>query len=168
MPNIISPPPAQYLRTEAIRGGMDLLMFAHKSHLSHADGALAKLGLGRAHHRFLYTISRNPGSTVTQVLGFLGVTKQSLGRVMKDLQKRGLIEARVGDKDRRTKLIYLTDKGRELEGDLFDELHDNMARAYADAGKIAVEGYWTLMQHLMNPAAHKNFLTFNDRPVRSE
>ena len=78
MPKTISPPPAQYLRTDAIRGGMDLLMFAHRSSLSHADQALAEQGLGRAHHRVLYILSRNPGGTVKEILEFLGITKQSL------------------------------------------------------------------------------------------
>lgn len=166
MPRIISPPPAQYLRTDAIRGGMDLLMFAHRSHLLQADKALAEHGLGRAHHRALYILSRNPGGTVTEILGLLGITKQSLGRVMKDLQNKGMIEARPGESDRRNKLIHLTAKGYELEKVLFDRMHDNMARAYAAAGEDAVGGYWTLMQHLMSPVTHENFLTFNERPAK--
>jgi DNA-binding MarR family transcriptional regulator len=145
---------------------MDLLMFAHRSHLLHADEALAEQGLGRAHHRVLYILSRNPGGTVTEVLGFLGITKQSLGRVMKGLQNKGMVEARPGERDRRNKLMYLTSKGYELEKALFDRMHKNMARAYADAGQAAVEGYWTLMQHLMSPATHENFLTFNERSIK--
>jgi DNA-binding MarR family transcriptional regulator len=167
MPEIISPPPAQYLRTDAIRGGIDLLMFAHRSHLSQADQALAEQGLGRAHHRVLYILSRSPGGTITQILRFLGITKQSLGRVMKDLQKRGMVESRLGEADRRNKLIHLTAKGYELEKVLFDDMHQNMARAYAAAGEPAVGGYWTLMQHLMSPATHETFLSFNERPAKS-
>ena len=167
MYRIISPPPAQYLRTDAIRGGMDLLMFAHRSHLLHADQALAEHGLGRAHHRVLYVLSRNPGGTVSDILSILGITKQSFGRVMKDLQNKNMIEARVGEKDRRNKLVYLTAIGYELEQVLFDELDENMARAYGAAGETAVEGYWTLMQHLMSSAAHENFLMFNDRPTKA-
>lgn len=166
MPRTISPPAAQYLRTDAIRGGMDLLMFAHRSHLSHADQALAEQGLGRAHHRVLYILSRNPGGTVTEILEFLGITKQSLGRVMTDLKNNGMVEARPGERDRRTKLIHLTAKGYELEKVLFEKMHENMARAYAAAGEDAVGGYWTLMQHLMSPATHENFLTFNERSIK--
>lgn len=161
MPRIISPPPAQYLRTDAIRGGMDLLMFAHKSHLAHADAALAERGLGRAHHRVLYFLSRKPGGTVKDLLEVLGITKQSLGRIMKDLLKADMVETKTGQRDRRTKLLYLTNKGLDLENQLFDELHGNMARAYAAAGATSVEGYWALMQHLMSPEAHTNFLMFN-------
>lgn len=168
MPRTISPPPAQYLRTDAIRGGMDLLMFANRSHLSHADQALAEQGLGRAHHRVIYILSRNPGSTVTEILEFLGITKQSLGRVMKDLKNKGMVEARPGKRDRRNKLVFLTVKGYEIENVLFERMHENMARAYAAAGEDAVGGYWTLTQHLMSPATHENFLTFNKRSIKVE
>ena len=162
MNRIISPPPAQYLRTEAIRGGMDLLMFAHRSHLAHADAALAERGLGRAHHRVLYFLSRKPGATVKELLEVLGITKQSLGRIMKDLLRGDMVEVKAGELDRRTRLLHLTIKGSDLEHELFDELHGNMARAYAAAGEKSVEGYWALMQHLMNPEAHTNFLSFNE------
>ncbi|RYF21818.1 MAG: MarR family transcriptional regulator [Oxalobacteraceae bacterium] len=161
MHDIIAPPSAQFLRSDAIRGGMDLLMFAHRSHLAHADEALAERGLGRAHHRVLYLLARNPGGTVTNLLGALGVAKQSLNRVMNDLRREELVETRVGERDRRTKLLFLTSKGVELEGSLFNELHNNMARAYAAAGEDAVRGYWTMLQHLMDSATHQRFLAFN-------
>jgi DNA-binding MarR family transcriptional regulator len=161
MHDIIAPPSAQFLRSDAIRGGMDLLMFAHKSHLAHADEALAERGLGRAHHRVLYLLSRMPGGTVTNLLEALGITKQSLGRVMSDLRREELVETRVGERDRRTKLLFLTSKGAELESKLFDELHDNMARAYAAAGEEAVRGYWSMLQHLMDGSTHQRFLEFN-------
>jgi DNA-binding MarR family transcriptional regulator len=147
---------------------MDLLMFAHKSHLTHADAALDAQGLGRAHHRVLYIVSRYPGGKVGQILAFLGITKQSLGRIMKDLIEKDMVELRPGERDRRTRLVFLTSKGRELEKALFNELHENMARAYDAAGKTAVEGYWTLMQHLMSPSAHENFTAFNQQPLKAE
>lgn len=165
----IAPAAAQYLRADAIRGGMDLLMFAHKSHLALADDALAARGLGRAHHRVLYMVSRRPGETIKTLLDALGIAKQSLGRVLRDLMDQGLIEARAGERDRRTKLLFLTDEGAMLEHELFEQLHANMARAYAAAGEVAVNGYWSLMQHLMDGTAHGHVLAFNaasqSRPV---
>lgn len=163
----IVPPAAQFLRADAIRGGMDLLMFAHKSHLNRADESLAAQGLGRAHHRALYVVSRRPGISVGSLLSTLGITKQSLGRVLKKLTDDGLLECRTSAQDRRVKMLYLTDKGAALEHRLFDQLQANMARAYAAAGEAAVVGYWTLMQHLMDETAHRHFLAFNEtsRPL---
>lgn len=160
MPPNIAPLPHQFLRMHAIRSGMDLLMFAHKSHLTHSDAALGLRGLGRAHHRVLYFLSRNPGQTVGNLLDTLGVTKQSLMRVTRELKRIGLIEQRTGEHDRRQRLLFLTSEGKELEHNLFDNLHKNMARAYTAAGEDAVKGYWTLMQHLMDEETHQRFLTF--------
>lgn len=161
MPNHIAKPPARYLRDDSIRGGMDLLMFAHRSHLRRADEALANRGLGRAHHRALYFISRNPGRTVSDLLQTLAITKQSVGRVLQALVERELLEMRTGRRDRRTRELFLTVEGERLEADLFKELHANMARAYTAAGEAAVAGYWVLMQHLMDDDTHSDFLRFN-------
>jgi DNA-binding MarR family transcriptional regulator len=157
MSHILLPPRNQFLREDAIRGGMDLLFFANTRHLKHADQKLASLGLGRAHHRVLYFVKRKPDLPVTDLLSILGVTKQSLGRVSKDLQSRGLIELRIGDRDRRQRLMRLTPAGVALEASIFDELHANVARAYAASGGDAVAGFWTVLQHLIGVEGREQF-----------
>jgi DNA-binding MarR family transcriptional regulator len=77
MHDVILPSRSQFLRDEAIRGGMDLLFFVNTRHLKHADDTLAAVGLGRAHHRVLYFLARRPAITVSALLAILGVTKQS-------------------------------------------------------------------------------------------
>lgn len=161
MPDVIRPPRAQFLRNDVIRGGMDLLLFAHKSHLNHSDKELAKLGLGRAHHRCLYFVARQPDLSVAQLLALLGVTKQSLGRVLSVLVERDLIRQRQGDKDRRQRLLRLSPAGEALEQRLFADLRENMSRAYAASGEEAVLGYWTMMQNLMSAEAQQQFATFH-------
>src|SRR3546814_5804451 len=76
---------------------------------------LAQQGLGREHHRSLYFISRQPGLTVSELLKLLAITKQSLGRVLNDLFERGYIQSTTGTRDRRQKLLHLTETGAELE-----------------------------------------------------
>ena len=159
----IKPPAAQFLRDDVIRGGMDLLLFAHKSHLRHADGELGALGLGRAHHRALYFLGGYPEISVSELLDVLCVSKQSLGRVMRDLMDRGLVCGRVGERDRRQKLLSLTDKGRALENALFEHLRSNMANAYQAAGETAVTGYWIVMQQLMRGEAREQFRRLHSR-----
>ena len=157
MTDILSPPPEQFLREDAIRGGMDLMLFAHSRHLQHADEELDKLGLGRAHHRVLYFLARKPDMPVSEILTILAITKQSFGRVANALTEQGLIESRPGDRDRRQRLLRLTPEGMKLEKDLFVVLHENMARAYAASGGQAVAGFWVVMQHLMGKDAQGIF-----------
>lgn len=157
MTDIVLPPPELFLRDDVIRGGMDLMFFAHSRHLRHVDEELATRGLGRAHHRLLYFVGRKPGVTVGELLALLGVTKQSFGRVAKDLIDRGLLMQRAGERDRRTRLLSLTPEGEALERELFADLRANMAQAYSASGGAAVAGYWTVMQNLMGAEARGHF-----------
>lgn len=140
-------------------------MFAHKSHLKNSDAVLDERKIGRAHHRILYTLARHPGSSVKELLSILGLTKQSISKVMRDLRERGLVDYEYGISDRRYRKLFLSEEGRRLERSLFEHLHGAMARAYAAAGDDAVRGYWTLMQHLMDATSHERFLEFYDELI---
>ena len=157
MTDIILPPQSQFLREEVIRGGMDLLFFANTRHLKHADDTLAAEGLGRAHHRVMYFVARRPGIHVSALLAILSITKQSLGRISKDLTAKGLLVQQPGERDRRQRLLRLTPIGVEIERAIFDVLHDNVARAYEASGGEAVAGLWIVLQHLMGEEAREQF-----------
>lgn len=144
---------ALFLHDAAIRRGMELMMFAQSRFVRSADDKLAELGLGRAHHRVLYFVGRKPDVTVGELLTLLGVTKQSLGRVMKDLVDRNLVQMRSGDIDRRHRLLSLTTAGQAVERSLYDEQRDKMATAYSRAGQDAVAGYWSVLEALIPDAA---------------
>lgn len=157
MTEMILPPKGLFLREEAIRGGMDLLFFINTRHLKRADEKLATLGLGRAHHRVMYFVARKPGMSVSELLDLLGVTKQSFGRVGSMLVEKGLLESRVGDHDRRRRLLKLTARGAALEQEILQDLHDNVARAYAASGSDAVSGFWLFAQHLIGEEGRTQF-----------
>jgi len=138
-----------FLREPELRRGLELLYFGN-SHLTRTiDQGLADQGLGRAHHRALYFIARQPDLTVSQLLGLLAITKQSLGRVLNELIERGLVEMRPGDRDRRQRLLRLSDAGRGLENQLFDALRERLSAAYASAGQSAVSGFWAVLEGLI-------------------
>lgn len=150
--NMASPTPSAsplFLRETEIRRGVELLYFGN-SHLTRAiDRGLATKGLGRAHHRALYFIARQPDLTVSQLLGLLAITKQSLGRVINELTERDLIEMRPGDKDRRQRLLRLTAEGTAFENELFEALRERLSAAYASAGQGAVGGFWAVLEGLI-------------------
>ena len=151
MVNMAAPIPASplFLREPEIRRGVELLYFGY-AHLTRSiDTALAKQGLGRAHHRALYFIARKPDVTVSELLALLAITKQSLGRVLGELTERGLVETRTGDRDRRQRLLRLTAAGAELEAQLFDSLREKLSGAYSSAGQGAVGGFWAVLEGLV-------------------
>jgi DNA-binding MarR family transcriptional regulator len=150
--NMASPTPSAsplFLRETEIRRGVELLYFGN-SHLTRTiDRGLAAKGLGRAHHRALYFVARQPDLTVSQLLGLLAITKQSLGRVLSELTERGLIDMRAGDKDRRQRLLRLTAEGSAFENELFEALRERLSGAYASAGQSAVGGFWAVLEGLI-------------------
>lgn len=141
-----------FLREAEIRRGVELLYFGY-SHLTRSiDEGLAAQGLGRAHHRALYFIARQPDLSVGELIALLAITKQSLGRVLSDLSERELIETRPGRDDRRQRLLRLSPTGQALEKDLFAALRENLAAAYSSAGQGAVGGFWAVLEALIPEA----------------
>lgn len=158
MVNMAAPIPAPipasplFLREPEIRRGIELLYFGYANLTRSIDAGLAEQGLGRAHHRALYFIARKPDLTVSELLGILAITKQSLGRVLGELSERGLVETRTGDRDRRQRLLRLTPAGAALEARLFEALREKMSAAYSSAGQGAVGGFWAVLEGLMPEA----------------
>lgn len=136
-----------------MRLAQDLLFFAYRDFTNAADVILDELGLGRAHHRALHFIGRNPGITVSDLLGILRITKQSLARVLSDLVARGDVAQSPGATDRRQRRLSLTETGRALERRLFEGQRARLAAAYADAGPDAVAGFARVMRAIMDEAA---------------
>jgi DNA-binding MarR family transcriptional regulator len=144
-----TPASALFLREAEIRRGSELLYFGY-SHLTRTiDAGLAKMGLGRAHHRALYFIARRPNLTVSELLALLAITKQSLGRVLNELTERGFVESRAGERDRRQRLLRLTPAGATLEAELFEQARERLSAAYAQAGQEAVSGFWRVLEGLI-------------------
>jgi len=141
-----------FLREAEIRRGSELLFFGYSHLYRQIDEGLGRQGLGRAHHRALYFIARQPDLTISALLRTLGITKQSLGRVLGELTGRGLVEMRVGREDRRQRLLRLTPEGTALEAELFEAMRERLSRAYALAGQDAVTGFWRVLESLIPEA----------------
>src|SRR5580692_4685460 len=99
---------------DEIRLAQDLLFFAYRDFTNAADVILEELGLGRAHHRALHFIGRNPGLPVSELIAILRITKQSLARVLTELMEQGLVAQTQGRADRRQRLLTLTPDGQAL------------------------------------------------------
>ena len=143
-----------FLREHEVRRGVELLFLGYTRLTRAIDDGLAEHGLGRAHHRALYFIARQPDLPISALLKILAITKQSLGRVLTDLGDKGLVETRTGSIDRRQKLLRLTAEGAQFEAQLFEALRNSLASAYAAAGQESVTGFWRVLEGLI-PAEDK-------------
>jgi DNA-binding MarR family transcriptional regulator len=150
---VVDPAEMAFPREEDIRLAQDLLFFAYRDFTNAADVALEELGLGRAHHRALHFIGRNPGITVSELLAILRITKQSLARVLGALLDQGYVAQAQGDQDRRQRLLTLTPAGQTLERRLFERQQARLAVAYRHAGPASVEGFRSVMLGIMDEEA---------------
>lgn len=113
---------------------IELFFFAYRNFVSDPDEVLQGFGFGRAHHRVLHFVNRHPGMRVTDLLDILRITKQSLGRVLRELIDQGFVDSRAGSSDRRQRLLYLTPKGEGLAQQFVALQTQRIARALAECG----------------------------------
>src|SRR5262245_26677415 len=113
---------------------IELLFFAYRDFVGDPDEVLAKFSFGRAHHRVLHFVNRNPGMTVADLLDILRITKQSLGRVLKQLVDEGYVLQKEGANDRRQRLLFVTAKGEALAMKLAGLQTVRIARALEELG----------------------------------
>ena len=118
---------------------IELLFFAYRDFVGDADDELEVFGFGRAHHRVIHFVHRYPGLKVADLLDVLRITKQSLGRVLKQLLDEGYIVQKAGNNDRRQRLLFATAKGEALVGKLAGLQTDRITRALRDIGPVGTE-----------------------------
>jgi DNA-binding MarR family transcriptional regulator len=118
---------------------IELLFFAYRDFVGDADHELEAFGFGRAHHRVLHFVHRYPGLKVADLLDVLRITKQSLGRVLKQLLDEGYIVQKAGNNDRRQRLLFATAKGEALVAKLAGLQTNRLNRALRDIGPAGVD-----------------------------
>ena len=140
VPNGSGPAPTRApLSGEPIWDLIELLFFAYRDFVSDPDDVLRNIGFGRAHHRVLHFVNRHPGMKVAELLDVLKITKQSLGRVLKELVDQGYVVQKEGENDRRQRLLFVTAKGKTLAMRLAGMQTARIARALAELGPGAHE-----------------------------
>ena len=151
-----------FLTDEQLRQGIEAMFFAYRGFTADPDRILDDMAYGRAHHRAIHFINRAPGTTVNNLLAILGVTKQSLNRVLRTLISDGLVESRVGRNDKRERHLFLTEAGKTLERTLSDAQRTRMRAAYRAAGPEAVAGFRTVLEAMMDPEMRASYIRLKE------
>jgi DNA-binding MarR family transcriptional regulator len=158
-----SPQPGQDILAETPAYDLiELFFFAYRDFVSDPDRILDEYGFGRAHHRVLHFVSRNPGLTIAELLDILRITKQSLNRVLKELLEKDFIESRMGTADRRQRLLYATPQGHDLALKLAKLQTRRIMRALSEMEPDAKELVSRYLLRLIDPddRAHVQHLVF--------
>jgi DNA-binding MarR family transcriptional regulator len=145
---------------------IELLFFAYRDFIGDPDEVLAKFGFGRAHHRVVHFVNRNPGMKVAELLDILKITKQSLGRVLKQLVDQGYVIQKAGANDRRQRLLYVTPKGEALAMKLAGLQTARIARALSELGLNGHEMACRFLTAMINSEHRDSVLRFIARADR--
>ena len=129
---------------------IELMFFAYRDFTSEPDTILASLDFGRAHHRVVHFVNRNPGLRVAELLEILKITKQSLARVLNQLIDDGYIERKSGEVDRRERLLFTTEKGKILARRLIEPQLSLLQRALP-AGDADAERVFAFLSAMIRP-----------------
>jgi DNA-binding MarR family transcriptional regulator len=141
--------PARYSDAELLAYA-ELLFFAYRDFTRDPDAILKDFGFGRAHHRVLHFVTRHSGLRVADLLDVLKITKQSLGRVLKQLIDKGYIVQRAGSADRRERLLHPTAAGRALTKRLAAPQLVRLTAALKAAGPEAELAVRRFLQAMIN------------------
>jgi DNA-binding MarR family transcriptional regulator len=146
---------------------IELLFFAYRDFVSDPDHVLEKFGFGRAHHRVLHFVNRNPGMKVADLLETLRITKQSLGRVLKQLVDEGYVVQKEGPDDRRHRLLFVTPKGEQLAMKLAGLQTERITRALAGLGPNAHEAARAFLAAMVDDESREGVLRLIARADRA-
>jgi DNA-binding MarR family transcriptional regulator len=137
---------------------IELLFFAYRDFVGDPDEVLEKLSFGRAHHRVLHFVNRNPGMKVAELLDVLKITKQSLGRVLKQLIDEGYVVQKAGANDRRQRLLYATAAGAGLAMKLAGLQAVRIKRVLAELGPDTRETARRFLAGMIDPQDRERVL----------
>jgi DNA-binding MarR family transcriptional regulator len=144
---------------------IELVFFGYRDFVGEPDRVLERYGFGRAHHRVLHFVNRNPGLTIAALLDILNITKQSLARVLKDLIESGYVEQRAGAEDRRQRLLFLPKKGEALAMELAERQSRRITAALAGAGPDGRRMISHFLTGLVEPASRTDIAKMTSKPM---
>jgi DNA-binding MarR family transcriptional regulator len=159
--------PARAVAAEPVWDIIELLFFAYRDFVGDPDEVLLKLGFGRAHHRVLHFVNRNPGMKVADLLEILNITKQSLGRVLKQLVDEGYVLQKEGAQDRRQRLLFVTPKGEALALKLANLQTQRINRAFGELGPNAHEAARRFLTSMIDTDNREDILRLIARADRA-
>ncbi|WP_333983382.1 MarR family winged helix-turn-helix transcriptional regulator [Ectopseudomonas khazarica] len=146
---------AQVMRNSAAQqAAMEAFFFGYQAFTAKPDEMLAKRGLSRVHHRILFFIAKYPGLNMSELLGYLGVSKQALNMPLRQLMEMHLVQSEAAADDKRKRLLAFTPEGAKLEQALRREQARLLQRAFAEVGEDAVQGW--LQVNLALASSHSN------------
>ena len=137
-----------YLKDEQIKDLIEQLFYAYRETFADSKKILEKHSLGIAHQKVIHLIERYEGITISGLLRKLKITKQSLNRVLKDLDKK--IITKKGEVDSRYRHILLNESGKKLSNEIFIEQKKRICHALKNSNSETVIKFKEVLEKIIN------------------
>ena len=139
-----------YLKDDQLKDLIEKLFVTYRETFSDSKKILDKYTLGLAHQKVIHLLSMYEGISISELLGKLKVTKQSLNRVLKDLIKLDVIIFKKNDQDTRVKHIFLNDKGKKIFKEIFETQKKRIYNALLKSSSEEVINFDNVLKKIIN------------------
>ena len=139
-----------YLKDDQLKEFIQKIFIGYRETFSDTKNILNKYSIGVAHHRVMHLLSIYNGITISELLKKLKVTKQSLNRVLKDLNKLEAINYKKGKKDTRMKHVYLNDEGSKIFNEVFAIQKKRIYKALLSSNYKEVLHFNNVLEKIIN------------------
>ena len=139
-----------YLKDEQLKDLIEKLFVSYRETFSDAKKVLDRYSIGLAHHKVIHLLSMYQGISISELLKRLKVTKQSLNRVLKDLNKLEIIIFKKDDQDTRVKHVFLNEKGKKIFNEIFDLQKKRIYNALLNSSSEEVINFDNVLSKIIN------------------
>ena len=139
-----------YLKDDQLKDLIEKLFVSYRETFSDSKKILDKYTLGLAHQKVIHLLSMYEGISISELLGKLKVTKQSLNRVLKDLIKLDIIIFKRNEQDTRVKHIFLNDKGKKIFKEIFETQKKRIYNALLKSSSEEVINFDNVLKKIIN------------------
>ena len=139
-----------YLKDEELKRLIEKLFVSYRESFADSKKILIKYNIGLAHQKTIHLISMYEGISISELMGKLKVTKQSLNRVLKDLIKLEVIFFNKDENDTRIKHIFLSEKGKKIFNEIFEMQKKRIYNALLNSSSQEVINFDEVLKRIIN------------------
>ena len=139
-----------YLKDDQLKDLIEKLFLGYRETFSDSKKILEKYSIGIAHQKVIHLLSMYRGISISELLGKLKVTKQSLNRILRDLNDLDIIFYKKDEQDTRIKHIYLNQKGVKIFNEIFEIQKKRIYNALLNSSSEEVVNFDNVLKKIIN------------------
>jgi|TARA_B100000795_G_scaffold100885_1_gene74162 DNA-binding MarR family transcriptional regulator len=142
--------PLLYLRDDKLKETLNNFFLVYKNFENQILENANDHNFGIADIRCILVILLYPGITFNELMIRLGITKQSLNRVLKILISEKMVVQEINVKDKRMKNLFLSEASKKIINSLVSPTIKEISRAFQKSGSEAVNGFNQTFSNLIS------------------